>query len=391
MKKILLHLLLVFSVINSVAQTITITGLQPSTTSSVGADGTYALVNSPTFTQGWFSGTPLGPKDPGTNHYQKDGFVSGFSIRHFVFRQNNKWYIGGGVVSSFGGGGYLFVLTGTSTAIDPPCSGLWNIANGDGTDTGNPSPTFTISGNCDTPFTASSFTTFPNHVQLPGVSTSMPVTSSSARLYVATAVSSPVNIVDILNPQKGSLTYSSDDRFLRLYDGTAWKKINGSRGDLVLDNEMHLWINNGMRLLPNGNELRLTHNNNTQTLASFEPNSSYIFSKVGINTSSPTSTLQVNGSEAISFLVFTGNLSLNQNHRHVIFEGLSASTISLPNPSSVPGRIYTITNYGTGTLTLSFFIPQSMKASSSGLLDAIVIPADSTISVGAQGNLWYVF
>jgi hypothetical protein len=76
------------------------------------------------------------------------------------------------------------------------------------------------------------------------------------------------------------------------------------------------------------------------------------FSQVGINTSSPLSTLDVNGNMSVKVVNLTGNGSGSGGSAILIDDGVYISIsptatddkFQLPNPTLYPGRIYIIRN-----------------------------------------------
>ncbi len=91
--------------------------------------------------------------------------------------------------------------------------------------------------------------------------------------------------------------------------------------------------------------------------------STYIFSQVGVGTTEPKSTLDINGNLSVKVVSLTGNSTGNQSNAGTTVEiddGVYISvnpqvqddTFELPDPSEVPGRIYFIRNVNpTNTVT----------------------------------------
>lgn len=69
---------------------------------------------------------------------------------------------------------------------------------------------------------------------------------------------------------------------------------------------------------------------------------------VGLNTTSPNSTLQVAGSLSLPVRVMTGNITLTKDDYTIVNRSTSGAfpDIILPDPSAIPGRIYVFVNDG---------------------------------------------
>ena len=102
----------------------------------------------------------------------------------------------------------------------------------------------------------------------------------------------------------------------------------------------------------------------------------------GIATTTPTSTLQVNGSIANSIIVISADLTLNDTHKTAIIPLASAFTITLPTAAAVPSRIYSIVNNAAGAKTIGSYI--KLDGSS-----VTTINASSCVEVQSNGTNWY--
>lgn len=67
---------------------------------------------------------------------------------------------------------------------------------------------------------------------------------------------------------------------------------------------------------------------------------------LGVKTSSPNSTFQVDGSKAWKVNEVNGNTTLDDTYNVVLVNTTSVCTISLPEASTCPGRVYTIKRIG---------------------------------------------
>jgi hypothetical protein len=77
-----------------------------------------------------------------------------------------------------------------------------------------------------------------------------------------------------------------------------------------------------------------------------------IENRVGMGTTTPTSTLHVNGSFAASIRHFPSSSSdsdtdLDEDDYYLTITGIDA-TVDIPNPSNCPGRIYIVSHLGQG-------------------------------------------
>ncbi|HTE08087.1 MAG TPA: hypothetical protein VK628_04955 [Flavitalea sp.] len=108
------------------------------------------------------------------------------------------------------------------------------------------------------------------------------------------------------------------------------------------------------------------------------------------STGSANSTVQVNGSLAMSISTVSANYTLTGADNTVLANTSgSPFTITLPNPASFPGRIYTIKKIGTGGIDNELTITPS-----SGTIDGganLIIYNDWTyVTVQTDGSAWYI-
>ena len=108
------------------------------------------------------------------------------------------------------------------------------------------------------------------------------------------------------------------------------------------------------------------------------------------STGSANSTVQVNGSLAMSISTVSANYILTGADNTVLANTSSIPlTITLPNPASFPGRIYTIKKIGTGGIDNELTITPS-----SGTIDGganLIIYNDWTyVTVQTDGTAWYI-
>jgi len=108
------------------------------------------------------------------------------------------------------------------------------------------------------------------------------------------------------------------------------------------------------------------------------------------STGSANSTVQVNGSLAMSISTVSANYILTGADNTILANTSSIPlTITLPNPASFPGRIYTIKKIGTGGIDNQLTITPS-----SGTIDGganLIIYNDWTyVTVQTDGTAWYI-
>lgn len=104
---------------------------------------------------------------------------------------------------------------------------------------------------------------------------------------------------------------------------------------------------------------------------------------VGVGTTSPNSTLDVNGSVASAITTTGSNITLNATHYTVILNNGSTPSVTLPAAAaSNARRMYIIVNQTNGSRTISSY----RDFSNSG---ATTIPANSSITIQSDGSNWY--
>lgn len=103
----------------------------------------------------------------------------------------------------------------------------------------------------------------------------------------------------------------------------------------------------------------------------------------GIANTTPTSTLQVNGSIANSITVISADLTLNDTHKTVIIPLVSVFTVTLPAAAAVPSRIYSIVNNSvvSKSVTVNYINLAGTSVST--------INASSCVEVQSDGTNWY--
>jgi hypothetical protein len=104
---------------------------------------------------------------------------------------------------------------------------------------------------------------------------------------------------------------------------------------------------------------------------------------VGINTTSPNSTLESNGSVAYPIISTSTNITLDATNYTVILSSGSTPTVTLPAAASTNARrIYVIVNQTGGARTISTYKNFSNS-------NAATIAATSSITIQSDGTNWY--
>src|SRR5690606_9126430 len=103
--------------------------------------------------------------------------------------------------------------------------------------------------------------------------------------------------------------------------------------------------------------------------------------RLGIGTTTPTSTLHTGGSFSTSILTTTTDITLDNTHHTIIIGGDLA--ITLPDADSCEGRIYIIKNMPGFTTTISEYMDS----------DGVITPGSMTLEIGvtqlqSDGTIW---
>jgi hypothetical protein len=104
---------------------------------------------------------------------------------------------------------------------------------------------------------------------------------------------------------------------------------------------------------------------------------------VGIGTTAPNSTLQVNGSLAMTYHVGSGSYTLLATDYVIINTG-AAATWTLPAANTCPGRIYKLINQGTGNITFSRTVRTASASTFTALTYAVSGNRCEIISDGTE-------
>ncbi len=104
-----------------------------------------------------------------------------------------------------------------------------------------------------------------------------------------------------------------------------------------------------------------------------------LFAQVGIGTTTPVSTLDINGSLSTNITTTTGNLTLDETHYTIILSG--NHNITLPAAHTCNGRIYVIKNPTNNTPIVSSYNDLTGNANTS-------INGETTMWLQSDGTNW---
>ncbi|WP_345169530.1 hypothetical protein [Algibacter aquimarinus] len=104
-----------------------------------------------------------------------------------------------------------------------------------------------------------------------------------------------------------------------------------------------------------------------------------LYAQVGVGTTMPDSTLDVNGSLSLNITTTSGNLTLDDTNHTVVLSG--NHNITLPAANTCAGRVYIIKNPTTNTPTITSFNDLNGNASTT-------LNSQTTISIQSDGTSW---
>lgn len=109
--------------------------------------------------------------------------------------------------------------------------------------------------------------------------------------------------------------------------------------------------------------------------------------QVGVGTTSPNSTLDIRGSMSNNLRSFTASTSAGTTDYHLVFTGTSATTLTLPDATTITGRAYVIKNVSSNASVLTIATTSSQTID--GLSSWLLSQANKTLSVISNGTNWY--
>jgi len=196
-------------------------------------------------------------------------------------------------------------------------------------------------------------------------------------IYLQPLTSSPSVI------SKGAIFYDNNADALRVYNGSSWSSLI-TQNNLQTEVASVAWKTNGNSGLSESTNfigttdnvgLKIKTNNADRVIVTSTGN-------VGIGTTTPNSTLSVEGSISGKVTVVTSGVTLDESYYTVLANSSSNMTITLPNPSSSNvGRTYIIKNINTGVLTISGSIEGSSQ---------IVLRQRESVELISNGSTWVV-
>jgi len=111
--------------------------------------------------------------------------------------------------------------------------------------------------------------------------------------------------------------------------------------------------------------------------------------KVGIGTTSPTSTFHTNGSVSRAIVTKTANYTATENDSTILIDASSSSvTITLPAVSGTTGRIYTIKCIAKGGGQAANIATNSSEQID-GSSNSVVLNVDQSLTIQSSGSAWY--
>ena len=108
--------------------------------------------------------------------------------------------------------------------------------------------------------------------------------------------------------------------------------------------------------------------------------------QIGVGTTSPTSTLDVNGSISNKVTTITNNVTLDINNAVVLCNNTGTINVTLPSATNIAGRIYNIKSINTGLVNIATSGGQTMDGLSSVSL-SVQYDALQFIS---DGSNWFI-
>lgn len=107
---------------------------------------------------------------------------------------------------------------------------------------------------------------------------------------------------------------------------------------------------------------------------------------VGIGTTSPNSTTHVNGSFSTAYVAKTANYTLTSSD-YTVEVTSGTNTQTLPTAVGITGRIYVITNSGSGVTTVGTTLSQTF-VNVSGTPTTLTLNQFSTVTLQSNGANW---
>ncbi|MCH1385948.1 MAG: hypothetical protein L7U61_06580 [Flavobacteriaceae bacterium] len=100
--------------------------------------------------------------------------------------------------------------------------------------------------------------------------------------------------------------------------------------------------------------------------------------EMGVGTTSPQSTLDVDGSVSLPIRLTASTTTLSSTDYTILVSGSPAPTITLPSASSCEGRMYRIIRSLSGTGTITSYVTSTGPASTSYTQGALILQGDGS-------------
>lgn len=109
--------------------------------------------------------------------------------------------------------------------------------------------------------------------------------------------------------------------------------------------------------------------------------------QIGIGTTSPNSTLDVRGSMSLNYRAFTSATSAATTDNILVFTGTSATTLTLPDASTIAGRVYTVKSVSSNASVLT--IATTSLQTIDGVSSWTISQTNKAIILLSNGTNWY--
>ncbi|HLZ85755.1 MAG TPA: hypothetical protein VKQ52_00890 [Puia sp.] len=119
--------------------------------------------------------------------------------------------------------------------------------------------------------------------------------------------------------------------------------------------------------------------------------SAALHAQVGIGTASPLSTLDVRGSISPGYRSFSSSTTLTASDYTALFTGSSAATVTLPDATTCPGRIYCIKNFSATSPAPLVTIATASSQKIDGAANWLLNETNETVTLSSDGANWEVF
>ena len=112
--------------------------------------------------------------------------------------------------------------------------------------------------------------------------------------------------------------------------------------------------------------------------------------QVGIGTTSPNSTLDVRGSLSLNNRSFASSETASSTDNALVYTGTSAATITLPDATTITGRMYNIKNFSTTVPTPVLTIATSLSQTIDQKTSRLLYLPNEAVNIVSNGTNWVV-